>query len=114
MTNIDWTSFWIIFMSCALTIFICRVIPLMTIKGKNLPEWVERILAYIPAAVFAALVVNDLYTPDMFEGGLWPGGLPLVASLIVIICAILTKSLGICAIVGIASYIALSLISGII
>ena len=113
MTSIDWTSFWIIFISCAITIFVCRVFPLLSIKGKTLPHTVERVLEYIPAAVFAALVANDLFQPGMFNEGWWPAGIPLVASLFVVVCAFLTKSMVWCVVVGILSYLCLSMWAGI-
>ena len=76
----------------------------MLLKGKSLPANVERALSFIPPAAFAALVANDLLTPGMFDAGFWPAAEPLVAALVVIIVARLTKSLLWCAISGCAAY----------
>ena len=80
------------------------------LKGKQLPERVEEALGYIPPAAFAALVANDLLTPGMFDAGLWPAGAPLVASLIVVVVARLTKSLLWSAIAGVAAYALLTML----
>ena len=66
MEPISWTDFWIIFVTCALTILACRVAPLFLLKGKQLPKRVEEALGFIPPAAFAALVANDLLTPGIF------------------------------------------------
>ncbi len=105
-----WPQFFIVFGICAVTILICRVLPLFILKGKDLPESMERALGFIPPAAFAALVANDLLTPGMFAEGLWPAALPLVAGLIVVVVAVKTKSLLICALTGVAAYALLSLI----
>lgn len=105
-----WTEYFIIFISCAITMLICRVAPLFLLKGRELPEDVSRALGYIPPAAFAALVANDIFTPGMFDAGLWPACIPLLASIVVIIVARKTKSLLICAIVGVAMYAILSMI----
>lgn len=104
MEPMSWTQFWIVLACCAITICVCRVAPLFLLKGKNLPESVERALGFIPPAAFAALVANDLLTPGMFAAGLWPAAAPLVASVLVIVVARLTKSLLWCAIAGCVAY----------
>lgn len=97
-------EFIIVFACCFVTMLICRCAPLMLLKGKKLPSRVERALGFIPPAAFAALVANDLLTPGMFDAGVWPAAAPLVAALIVVVVARLTKSLLWCAIAGCAAY----------
>ena len=82
----------------------CRVLPLFVLKGRDLPERVREALGFIPSAAFAALVANDLLTPGMFDAGLWPAAAPLVAALVVVVVARLTKSLVWCGIAGVVSY----------
>ena len=101
------SEFFIVFLCCAITMLICRCAPLMLLKGKKLPESVERMLGFIPPAAFAALVANDLLTPGMFDAGVWPAAAPLVAALAVVVVARLTKSLLVCGIVGCAAFAAL-------
>ena len=98
------TEFWIVLVACGITMLICRVAPLFMLKGKTLPEGVQRALGFIPSAAFAALVANDLLTPGMFDAGLWPAGAPLLASLVVVVVARLTKSLLWCAVAGVVVY----------
>ena len=104
MQPITWTEFLIVFVACALTILACRVLPLFLLKGRQLPRRVEEALGYIPPTAFAALVANDLLTPGMFDAGFWPAGAPLVASVIVIVVARMTKSLLWSAVAGVVAY----------
>ncbi len=110
MQAIEWGDFWIILAVCAVTILACRTLPLMLLKGRELPEKVSQVLGYIPPATFAALVANDLLTPGMFSAGIWPAAAPLVAALIVVVVAKFTKSLLWCAIAGVAAYALLTLV----
>ena len=105
-----WAQFFLIFGICLVTMLVCRVLPLFLLKGRNLPPRMEEALGYIPPAAFAALVANDLLTPGMFFGGFWPASLPLVASLAVVVVALKTKSLVLCALVGVAVYALLTLL----
>lgn len=99
-----WVDFWLIFLCCLVTMLICRVVPLFVLKERKLPENLEIALNFIPPAAFAALVANDLLTPGMFAGGLWPAAAPLLASVAVIVVALKTKSLLWCAITGCVVY----------
>ncbi|WP_285833862.1 AzlD domain-containing protein [Adlercreutzia aquisgranensis] len=107
---VSWTSFLIVFACCAATMLLCRVVPLFALKGRNLPEGVERALGFIPPAAFAALVANDLLTPGMFDAGLWPGAAPLVAAVAVALVGFKSKSLLWSALTGVAVYGLLMLI----
>ena len=90
------------------TILAARVIPLFVLKGRELSESTERALGLIPPAAFAALVANDLYKPDLFAQGLWDGLIPAIASLVVVVVALKTRSLIACAVVGVGAYMALT------
>ena len=104
MEPISWSAFWIIFVICALTMLACRVLPLFVLKGRELPPRLGEALGFIPPAAFAALVANDLLSPGMFDAGLWPAAAPLVAALVVVVVARLTKSLLWCGIAGVLVY----------
>lgn len=110
MQPITWTEFWIVFVLCALTMLACRVLPMFLLKGRELPPRVSEALGFIPPAAFAALVANDLLTPGMFDAGFWPAGAPLVAALIVVVVARVSKSLLFSAIAGVVAYALLSMI----
>ncbi len=100
----------IIYLICINAIVLFRVLPMMLLKGRELSGDVRDALGLIPPAAFAALVANDLLKPDMFEGGLWPGALPLVAALVVTVVARYTKSLIWSALAGLACYALLTFI----
>ena len=106
----QWSDFWIIFIICTITMLICRVAPLFLLKGRELPEKVERALNFIPPAAFAALVANDILTPGMFAQGIWPAAAPLVAAAIVVVVARFSKSLLLSAVTGVVAYLLLTLI----
>ncbi len=104
MEAMSWGDFFIVFASCAIVMLVCRVVPLFALKGKTLPENIERALSFIPPAAFAALVANDLFTPGMFDAGFWPAGAPLVSAVFVAVVAWKTQSLLISGVVGVAIY----------
>ena len=103
-------QFLIIYLSCLVTMLLCRCIPIFFLKGRELPEKLQAALNLIPPAAFAALVANDLFKPDMFDAGLSTGIVPLLSAAIVVIVARRTHSLIACAITGVIAYAALSFI----
>lgn len=110
MTPMSLTDFFIVFACCAVTMLICRVVPLFLLKGREMPETVSRALGFIPPAAFAALVANDLLTPGMFDAGLWPAAAPLIAAAVVVVVGLKTKSLLGCAVTGVVAYALLLMI----
>ncbi len=97
-------SFLLIAGACLITMLICRCVPMMILQGRELPEWLERALNFIPPAAFAALIANDILSPTMFDAGLWPALIPIIAALCVIPVALKTKSLMWCIITGVGIY----------
>ena len=97
-------TFLIIYACCLVTMLACRCIPLLALKGKELAPGVVRALNLIPPAAFAALVANDLLSPTMFDAGLWPALMPIVAALLTMTAGYLRKSLVLCIVVGVGSY----------
>ena len=100
----SWTEFAIIFSTTLAAMVACRVLPAFVLKGKQLSPRVETCLNLIPPAAFAALVTNDLFSPGMFDSGLWPAAIPLIASVIVLLVARQTKSIIVCCLAGIGIY----------
>ena len=98
MEPMGWGDYFIVLGCCAITMLVCRVVPLFVLKGKELPEGVGQALGFIPPAAFAALVANDLLTPGMFD------------ALAVALVAWKTKSLLWCAVSGVAAYALLMLL----
>lgn len=106
----SWSDYFIVLITCMATMLACRTLPLLLLKGRKLPDAVERALGFIPAAAFAALVANDLLSPGMFDAGIWPAAAPLVASAVVVVVAWKTKSLLGCAVAGVLTYALLTLL----
>lgn len=100
----SWSDFALLLICCGATMLACRILPLFLLKGKKLPESINEALGYIPPAVFAALVANDLFAPDMFNAGVIQAVIPLIASVFVVIVAMKTKSLLWSAVVGVVAY----------
>ncbi len=105
-----WQTFWIYYLLLMVGMLTFRCVPMFVLKGRVLPERVHRILSLIPAAAFAALVANDLFSPDLLATGLVPALIPLIAALIVAAVALKTGSLVASALTGIVVYSLLTLI----
>jgi len=108
----SWPNFLLITALCAATILISRTLPLMVLKGRELPAWLSRALGYIPPAAFAALVVNDLVQPITWPQAslasiaatVWPACIGWLAALVVMLVALKLRSLTWCIVVGVATY----------
>ena len=100
----SWETYFIIVGCCVATMLASRVLPVFLLKGRELPERVSEALGYIPPAAFAALVANDLLSPDLFAGNIWLAVLPWIAALPVVLVAIKTRSLLWCCLVGVGAY----------
>ena len=100
----NWENYLFIVLVCSATILLCRTLPLLVLKGRELPENIVSALNLIPAATFAALIANDLFSLDMFDVSIWQGVRPLIAALLVFIAGKTTKSLVLCIVVGVCSY----------
>ena len=93
----SWEQFWFVLIGCVLAMWACRVIPLFLLKGRELPPRLAQ-----------ALVANDLLNPGMFDAGVWPAAIPLVAAVASALVAVKTKSLLWTAVAGVAVYAALA------
>ncbi|MEH7417827.1 AzlD domain-containing protein [Neobacillus drentensis] len=89
--EVRWSIFLII-LGSALVTFIPRVLPIAILSRIELPDWAMRWLNYVPIAVMAALVGQELLMPN---GKLEPlqNNLELIAALPAFMFAIVTRSL---------------------
>lgn len=98
-------------MGCALLTFIPRVLPLMLFSKIQIPVWLMRWLEYVPVAVMASLIGQELFmsgnqfVPITENAALW-AALPTVA------IAIWTRSLLGTVLVGIVSMMILRYLMG--
>ena len=81
-----------------------RVLPLLLLKGRELPKRVNDALSLIPPAAFAALVANDILQPGMWVSDPLHGLVPIVSALIVVPVAKKSGSLLLSALIGMAVY----------
>ena len=82
--------------------------PAVSADGPRAAPRPAQALGFIPPAAFAALVANDLLNPGMFDAGVWPAAIPLVAAVASALVAVKTKSLLWTAVAGVAVYAALA------
>ncbi len=110
------SSFLVILVGVSVLMFVCRVAPVVLLKGRDLPDTVKRALGYIPAAAFAALVANDLFDPADFAAGTdpmtWAG--PLIAAAVVAVVGFKTKSMAWCIVAGVLSLAAVTYLPGLV
>jgi branched-subunit amino acid transport protein len=107
---ITMAEFWTLYAVILATMLACRCIPMLALRGRQMPARVSSALEMIPVAAFAALVANDLFSPTMFDGGIWEGLVPLIAAAGVVVVARKTGSLVWCAVAGIVFYVLLGLV----
>lgn len=103
-------DFLVIWAISTASIFLYRVLPFLLLRGRALSPRFAEALGYIPPAAFAALVANDLLSPNMFAAGIWPGAFPLLAAAAVVLVAVKTKSMLWSCVAGTALYALLSLV----
>jgi len=83
-----------------------RVLPLVLLSRVQLPNWAMRWLSFVPVAVMAALVGQDVLAA---EGQLAPPhqNAELIAALPTFAAALLTRSLLVTVVAGVVSMMAL-------
>ncbi|AZU64562.1 AzlD domain-containing protein [Neobacillus mesonae] len=106
--EVRWSIFLIIF-GMALVTFIPRVLPIAVLSRVELPDWAMRWLNYVPIAVMAALVGQELILPNGKLAPLWQN-LELFAALPAFIVAIVTRSLLGTVVVGIIAMMVLRMV----
>lgn len=106
-------QFWFVYLTVLATMLFCRVVPLFVLKGRDLSPAVREAIGLIPASAFAALVANDLFSPDAFAASTIEGLVPVLAALPVIVVARHKSSLLLCAVVGMLSYAVVVSLAGL-
>jgi branched-subunit amino acid transport protein len=83
--------FWAI-LGAALVTFIPRVLPLVVLSKIQLPDWALQFLGYVPVAVMAALLAEELLPVHGLFVPVWQN-VNLLAFIPTLLIAILTRSL---------------------
>lgn len=99
-------NIWLTIIGMGLATYATRVLPLLTLRGTPGPR-LERVLRYVPPAIFAALIVPALLAPD----GQLQLGASLWAGLIGAAVAYLTRNMALTILAGLASFALLRLLS---
>lgn len=108
MSRETFLGLWIALLAVMLA---CRCLPLLLLRGRELPERVERALSLIPAATFAALVANDLVKPDPYAADPTAALPVILSSAVVLVVARKSGSLLWCAVSGMAVYALLGVVT---
>jgi branched-subunit amino acid transport protein len=95
-------------LGAAIVTFLPRVLPLVVFSRIQLPDWALRFLSYVPVAVMAALLTQELLTTN---NKLVPilHNEKLLAFIPTLLIALITRSLLGTVVAGILSMMALSL-----
>lgn len=98
----------LIILGSAIVTFVPRVLPLVVLSRITLPDWGMRWLSYVPIAVMAALVGQEL----MLQDGklLFHKNLELLAAVPTFAVAIVTRSLLGTVVAGIVSMMVIRLV----
>lgn len=90
----------------ALVTALMRTVPLFLLARFHLPQGLERWLSFIPAAIMAAIITAEVIAKPVWS----PSGLSLslVATLIAAVAGIVTRSLFLTVIAGMAAMMGLS------
>ena len=108
MSSMD--HFILIILSMAVA-FMPRYIPLRIFATRQIPEWFNEWMKYVPVSLFTALVVKDVFMNSAkftFVG--FHNVAKILASLIVIAVAYRTRSMGLSVVLGLIAVALLSLV----
>ena len=97
----DQTTIFLTILGMAVVTYLPRVIPLLVLTGRRLPDVVIAWLGYVPPAVLAAMLLPSLVVSDG-QLAIDVGNLFLWAALPTFAAAILTRNLFVPVLVGMA------------
>lgn len=87
--------------------YLPRMIPMVFLAGKKIPDWLNEWLGYIPVTVLAALLFPTLFMKD--QQIFISGNSYLLAALPTFIAGFLTKNIFVTVIVGMISIVLIRL-----
>lgn len=102
MSDLDYL---ILIILAALVAFVPRVVPLLYFSKRQIPEWFNEWMKYIPVALFTALIAKDVFvTADYTYNS--KNLTEILSTILVFVVAAKTKSMGITVVVGLIAIIA--------
>src|SRR5699024_6222166 len=97
------SSQFILVMGMAVVTFLPRMIPIVLFANRELSPSMNKWLAYIPSAVFAALVFSDVFFWENQVSLSFLLNKKLIPSLLVLVVALKIKSLELSILMGVGS-----------
>ncbi|MHC9533552.1 AzlD domain-containing protein [Dellaglioa sp. BT-FLS60] len=94
----------------AIVAYLPRFIPLRVFSSREIPEWFNEWMKYVPVALFSALVFKDLFINSKFQFVGVDNVTKLIAAVIVFAIAYRTRSMGLSVVLGLCAIMLLSLI----
>ncbi|MFC6275702.1 AzlD domain-containing protein [Levilactobacillus tangyuanensis] len=108
----NWNStqhFWLIILGFFVA-FIPRFFPLMLFTKREIPEWFNEWMKFVPVALFTALVVKDIFIDSESYQFIFSKYSEMIAAVIVVVVAYRTRSMAISVIIGLISVFLLSMV----
>ncbi|WP_295745906.1 AzlD domain-containing protein [uncultured Limosilactobacillus sp.] len=91
--------------------FMPRYIPLRIFTNRDLPEWFNEWMKYVPVCLFTSLVVKGIFiTGESYRFALLGHPAQIIAALFVIVIAYLTRSMSMSVITGLVVVFLASLV----
>ncbi len=85
---------WLTIVLMGIVTYLPRVIPLLLLTNYKLPKWFELWLKFVPTTIFGALIFSEIFVREN-SLNLNLNNISLLASVVVFIIALKTKSLAI-------------------
>lgn len=85
-----------------------RAIPIVLLSQVRLPELIHDWLGFVPAAIMASIIMAELMAKPALTSGGW--SISLIAALATLAVGMLSRSLFLTVLAGIAAYVALQII----
>ncbi|QMU08309.1 AzlD domain-containing protein [Levilactobacillus suantsaii] len=107
-----WTStqhFWLIILGFCVA-FVPRFLPLMLFTKREIPEWFNEWMKFVPVSLFTALVVKDVFIDSESYQLILTKVPEMLAAVIVIFIAYRTRSMAISVITGLIAVFFLSMV----
>jgi len=92
-------NIWLTIAGMAVATFAIRALPMLSMQ-RTPPAWLDRMLRYVPPAIFAALVVPALLMPE----GMLAAGPHLWAGLVGAVVAFGTRNMALTIAAGLLAY----------
>lgn len=107
-----WTTtqlFWLIILGFFVA-FAPRYLPIKIFTKRKIPEWFNEWMRFVPVSLFTALVVKDVFISSSYQFEVMPHIAEIVAGILVLVIAYVTRSMAISVVAGLVSVFLLSMI----